>query len=119
MKRTIALFFALLGTGSAFAGAPEIVNANVTKQGMSWRVEVTLLHDDTGWDHYADGWEVVDAEGKVLGYRKLLHPHVDEQPFTRSLSNLILPDGTREVFIRAHCSIEGWTGEPVRIELSP
>lgn len=109
----------MISAAPAFAGAPEIVDAKVTKQGMNWRIEVTLLHDDTGWDHYADGWEVLDANDTVLGYRKLHHPHVEEQPFTRSLSNLMLPDGTREVFIRAHCSEKGWSGEKVRVELSP
>ncbi|QGX99922.1 hypothetical protein EI983_17270 [Roseovarius faecimaris] len=109
----------LLFATPALSGAPEIVSAKVEKSGMSWRVEVTLKHEDTGWDHYADGWDVLDATGKVLGHRELLHPHVDEQPFTRSLSNLMLPDGTREVFIRAHCSVKGWSDDVYRVELSP
>ena len=43
-------------------------------------------HPDTGWDDYADGWRVLDMDGNELGMRVLHHPHVDEQPFTRSLS---------------------------------
>lgn len=119
MIRTLVLLSLLTGATTAWAGAPEIVNAKVTKQGMNWRIEVTLRHDDTGWDHYADGWEVLDAQGNVLGYRELMHPHVDEQPFTRSLSNLMLPDGTRELFIRTHCSVKGWSSDTMRVELSP
>lgn len=103
----------------ALGGDPEIVNAKVEKSGMNWRVEVTIRHDDSGWDHYADGWDVLDANGKLLGHRELLHPHVDEQPFTRSLGNMMLPDGTREVFVRAHCSVTGWSNELSRVELSP
>lgn len=103
----------------ALGGAPEIVDATVEKSGMSWRAEVTLKHADTGWDHYADGWDVLDSNGNLLGHRELLHPHVDEQPFTRSLSNLMLPDGTREVFIRARCSVKGWASDLFRVELSP
>ena len=95
------------------------MDAKVQKYGMNWRVDVTLRHEDTGWDHYADGWDVLDADGNVIGHRKLLHPHVDEQPFTRSLNNLVLPDGTREVYIRARCSKEGWASETYRVELSP
>jgi hypothetical protein len=49
----------------------------------------------------------------------LHHPHVNEQPFTRSLSNLDLPDGTREIFVKAHCSVDGWSSEAVRVELEP
>jgi hypothetical protein len=119
MIRTFILLSLLTGATTAWAGAPEIVNAKVTKQGMNWRIEVTLRHDDTGWDHFADGWEVLDAQGNVLGYRELMHPHVDEQPFTRSLSNLMLPDGTRELFIRTHCSVKGWSKDTLRVELSP
>lgn len=111
-------------TAMAFAGplaadSPEIVDVDVKKSGMSWRFSVTLRHGDTGWDHYADGWEVVDDAGNVLGRRDLLHPHVNEQPFTRSLNAVMVPDGTREVFIRAKCSVDGWTGEPYRVLLDP
>lgn len=86
---------------------------------MTWRVDVTLEHADTGWDHYADGWEVLDSDGARLGFRELHHPHVNEQPFTRSLSSLMLPDGTREVFIRSRCSLAGWAGKTMRVELDP
>ncbi|MDX1784617.1 hypothetical protein [Roseovarius sp. ZX-A-9] len=107
-----ALLAAPLLTDPALADAPNITDVRVEKDGMAWRFHVTILHPDTGWDHYADGWEVLDADGNVLAYRKLHHPHVREQPFTRSMSNVMLPDGTREVYVRAHCSVEDWSGEP-------
>lgn len=110
---------ALLLASAAAADMPEIVEARAEKTGMSWRVDVTIRHPDTGWDHYADGWEVRDADGNRLGTRELHHPHVEEQPFTRALVNVDLPDGTREIFIRAHCSVDGWTGDAVRIEVQP
>lgn len=103
----------------ARADAPEVKDASVEKVGMVWNVHVTVLHGDTGWDHYADGWEVLDASGARLGYRELMHPHVNEQPFTRSLSGIVIPDGTREIFVRPHCSVDGWAGETFRIELTP
>jgi hypothetical protein len=92
------------------ADPPEIVNVQTSLAGMGWRFDVTLSHPDSGWDHFADGWEVVDADGKRLGYRELFHPHVEEQPFTRSLSNVMIPDGTTEVFIRARCNRDKWVG---------
>lgn len=119
MTRFPMLLIPALLSAPALAGSPEIVDVQVSKMGMNWRVDVTLEHPDSGWDHYADGWDVLDAEGNLLGHRKLLHPHVDEQPFTRSLNNLMFPDGTREVYVRARCSAEGWAGETVRVELSP
>jgi hypothetical protein len=121
MKNTLlAVMVVMLGISTpVFAGDPEIVGVAVEKTGMTWRMDVTIRHDDTGWDHYADGWEVLDAAGNRLGYRKLMHPHVAEQPFTRSLSSLVVPDGTREVFVRARCSKKGWSDERVRVELRP
>jgi len=119
MKQLISCLAACCLTSAAMAHEPAILDVQIEKSGMSWRVDVTIEHPDTGWDHYADGWEVLDAEGNRLGYRVLHHPHVDEQPFTRSLTNLDLPDGTREIFIKAHCSVDGWTAEAKRVELEP
>lgn len=119
MKQILSCIAACCLASAAAAHEPAIIDVQIEKSGMSWRVDVTLEHPDTGWDHYADGWEVLDAEGNRLGYRVLHHPHVDEQPFTRSLTNLDLPDGTREIFIKAHCSVDGWTAEAVRVELEP
>lgn len=119
MNEILSCFAACCLATVATAHEPAILDVKVEKSGMSWRVDVTIEHPDTGWDHYADGWEVLDAEGNRLGYRVLHHPHVNEQPFTRSLTNLDLPDGTREIFIKAHCSVDGWTSEAARVELEP
>lgn len=119
MIRFAIILFALLATSPARAGEPLVKDVSVEKTGMVWSVHVTLEHPDTGWDHYADGWEVLDAAGNRLGYRELMHPHVDEQPFTRSLNGVVLPDGTREIFIKPRCSAEGWAGEVVKVALSP
>ena len=81
------------------------------------RVSVTLSHPDTGWDHYADGWEVLDADGNSLGVRTLLHPHVTEQPFTRSLSGVVVPEGAEVVYIRARCNVDGWSGQLFEVRL--
>ena len=102
----------------AAAGPPEVVEATASKQGDTWRFDVTIAHADTGWDHYADGWFVLAPDGTELGYRELLHPHVNEQPFTRSLSGVVIPDGTREIFVKAHCSVDGWSSDLVRVDLS-
>ncbi|MFN3210388.1 MAG: hypothetical protein ACE369_15555 [Roseovarius sp.] len=119
MKRLAAYFLAALLATPALAGEPEILDVTVEKAGMVWNINVTIRHDDTGWDHYADGWEVLDASGTRLGYRELMHPHVNEQPFTRSLSGVVIPDGTREIFVRAHCSVDGWSSGKKRVKLRP
>ncbi len=108
-----------LSSAPVLAEEPEITNVSVNKLGMFWSVHVTIKHPDFGWDHYADGWEVLDSDGNVLGYRELMHPHVNEQPFTRALNNLVIPDGTREIFIRARCNEDGWVSETFRVALNP
>ena len=73
----------------SFSNEADVTNVKVTKDNKNWyRFSVTVLHDDKGWDHYADKWEVIDGEGNVLGVRVLHHPHVGEQPFTRQLSGV-------------------------------
>lgn len=114
---------ALIGAGALHPGptqAGEVTIEAVTatkRADGSYRFDVTLRHDDTGWDHYADGWEVLSPTGESLGYRKLHHPHVEEQPFTRSLSGVVIPEGVNHVFLRAHDSVHGWTAGTVRVDL--
>lgn len=84
----------------------------------SYRFDVTLQHADTGWDHYADRWEVLTPQGDVIATRTLYHPHVEEQPFTRSLSGVTLPPGVHQVVIRAHDSVHGYGGKERRVDLS-
>ena len=112
--RTLALF--LLAT-PALADAPMIEDATARQTGATWTFSVTLSHPDTGWDHYADGWRVEAPDGTELGTRELLHPHVNEQPFTRSLSGVAIPDGLSEVMIRARDNIDGWADATFPLEL--
>lgn len=104
-----AAFFAALTVSTAMASEIEIVDVRATKSGDSWHFDVTLLHNDTGWDHYADGWRVVGPDGDVYGTRILAHPHVNEQPFTRSLGGVAIPDGMSTVLIQVREKGHDWT----------
>ncbi len=116
MRRALlALALSLPAPALADPAVIEAVTARET--GAGWRFDVTLSHGDTGWDDYADGWRVVAADGTVLGTRKLLHPHEQEQPFTRSLSGVAIPDGVTEVFVEARTSVEGWNELRYPVEL--
>jgi hypothetical protein len=46
-----------------------------------------------------------------------LHPHENEQPFTRSLTGVAIPDGVTEVTIRAHDSVDGYGGKEFTVAL--
>ncbi len=117
---TSLIAFALLFLNSvSHANEVHIDAASFYQQHpKQWRITVTLSHDDTGWQHYADGWRVVDEQGQVLAHRTLLHPHVNEQPFTRGLSNVEIPTNSKIVFIEAHDTVHGWAKQRLLIDLN-
>ena len=109
----------LLGLySSAQAGDVNIRYVELQRTSGDWTANVTLEHGDTGWKHYADAWRVVDSKGNELGKRTLWHPHVDEQPFTRSLSGIKIPAKTKMVYIEAHDKVHGWSKDRVMVDLS-
>ncbi|WP_127113580.1 hypothetical protein [Shimia sediminis] len=114
MKAMIPLLFLAV---PVFADAPVVEDVRASHSGTSWRFDVTLTHPDTGWDHYADGWRVELPSGEVLGVRELLHPHVTEQPFTRSLSGVAIPDDTKTLHIRARDNVDGWAEDVFILQL--
>jgi len=96
----------------------EYVKATEGSNGL-WRFDVTVRHNDEGWDHYADAWQVVDPQSrKVLTVRVLAHPHETEQPFTRSQSGVKVPDGLTRVLIQAKCNTHGFGGKEILVDLS-
>lgn len=100
------------------AGEADVVAVQAVREGAGvWRFHVTVAHGDTGWDHYADGWQVLDPAGRVLGTRELLHPHENEQPFTRSLGGVPIPEDIRRVTLRARDSQHGTGGREITVEL--
>lgn len=101
----------------AYADPPVIEAVIATSSGADWRFDVTLSHPDTGWDHYADGWRVLAMDGTELGLRVLAHPHEQEQPFTRSLGSVAVPEAARQVQIQARCLTDGWSDALVTVDL--
>ncbi len=115
MKHVLVLAMMFVA-GFSLAETAEVVAIRAANHSGNWRFDVTVRHADAGWDHYADTWEVAEPDGKVLATRVLLHPHDTEQPFTRSLTGIEIPDGLTEVLVRAHDSVHGW-GDAVRYQL--
>jgi len=83
--------------------------------GGTFSFQVTVASTDTGWDKYADAWEVRSPDGTVLGERVLAHPHETEQPFTRSVSGVVIPPDVTEVTVAAHDLVLGFCGEEVTV----
>jgi len=106
-----------VGSSISFADDAAITDVKIEPAGDGvYQVSVTLLHADTGWDHYANRWDVLDEDGNILGTRVLAHPHVNEQPFTRSL-RVEIPDSVKVVTIVAADSVHGDNEETVAVEV--
>ena len=106
----------LILTTAVWAGEADVVEVDIKKTGGdTYFFKVTVKHADEGWDHYANKWAVVAPDDTVLGTRTLYHPHVDEQPFTRSLSDVKIPASITEVTVRAHDSVHKYGGETVKV----
>jgi hypothetical protein len=116
--KAVAALILAVASGAAACGEVDILGAEFRSDGGDrWSIAVTLRHADTGWDHYADAWRVVDGEGAVLGERVLLHPHVDEQPFERSLNGVRIPSGTRVVYVEARDTVHGLSPNRLEVDL--
>ena len=122
----LGLIFILSSNSFASGGDADVVKVSATDFGdKGWTFSVTVSHPDTGWEDYADGWDVVDDNGVVLKRiesdpftRLLLHPHVNEQPFTRSVSGIKVKDGTQFLTVRAHDLVHGFGGKEIVMDLN-
>ena len=97
-----------------FQKHPDVVAAKVRASGpgrFDFDVTVSSPYDTPG--RYADGFRVSTADGAVLGERKLLHDHADEQPFTRDLYGIVVPAGVKRVVVQARDSTFGYGGKTV------
>ncbi|MEH6674602.1 MULTISPECIES: hypothetical protein [unclassified Sulfitobacter] len=107
----------LIAAQVASADPTAINSVRVSKEGGLYKFDVTISHGDTGWDHFSDAWRILDTDGNQLAIRELIHPHVDEQPLTRSLSGIKLPAGTTEVGIQARETQSGWGKEIRKVQI--
>ncbi len=116
----LALLLSLYGLLSGIAGAAQahVLKAEIARQDDGrYHIDTTVRHTDTGWDHYANRWEVLGPQGQVIATRTLFHPHINEQPFTRGLSNIALPPTWTWLRIRAHDKVHGYGGREVTVSV--
>lgn len=106
-------------------GNADVTFVKATRTGVGkWTFEVSANHPDVGWRDFMDGWDVVLPSGKTILLaphdkftRVLAHPHVDQQPVTRSQANIPIPEGTKKVTVRAHDLVDGYGGRVVEVKL--
>jgi len=118
ITRTAVALLALASV-PALAGEADVIGAvaHRTAAGV-YDLDVTIRSRDTGWDRYADRIEVLAPDGKVLAIRVLEHPHQDEQPFTRDVPQVRVPNGINAISIRARFKPVGYDGDVFKLPLS-
>ena len=88
----------------------DVISVEATGEAGAYRFEVGVSSPDTGCDRYADWWEVLTEDGKLVYRRVLTHSHVTEQPFVRSGGPAgVQPD--QVVWVRAHMHPTGYGGQ--------
>jgi hypothetical protein len=108
----------VLVAATAVAGEADVIDAKVSRaRDGTYNFDVTIRSNDKGWDYYCDAFEVLAPDGKVLGTRILLHPHEDEQPFTRELYGVRIPPGIDRAIIRARHKPKGYDGKTLVVKL--
>lgn len=109
MKTKIILILLFIST--AYSNEVDVINATASCNTQNiCRFTATLKHNDEGWQHYANKFDII-VNKKVIATRVLYHPHVNEQPFTRAISGVKIPNGTSTVTIRAHDLVHKYGGK--------
>lgn len=117
MRFSLFTLFILLPI-TVFSGEADVINAKVEHTGGHfYRFTVTVKHDDEGWQHFAKAWEVLDKNNNILGVRVLMHPHVNEQPFTRS-ETISIPENVNQVTIRAYDLVHHYGGKEITLDIN-
>lgn len=96
---------------------PDVVEASVTADDTAYEFVVTMSSPYDSPERYADAWRVIGDDGVVYGVRELLHDHAGEQPFTRSLGGVQIPNTVTSVRIQGRDQVYGWGGEEVAVTL--
>jgi hypothetical protein len=103
------------GAGSSPAASgerfPDVTKVEVEVGDGSYTFNVTMTSPYDTAKRYADGIRVRSVDGTtVYGQTTLGHDHASEQPFTRSVSSVEIPDGVDEVVVEGHDQVSGWGG---------
>lgn len=96
---------------------PDILSAELERQGDAWSLAVTVSSPYDSEQRYADGWRVLAPDGAVLGTHELAHPHQNEQPFTRTMTALAIPPDVAQIIVEGRDLANGYGGTTVSVEV--
>ena len=96
---------------------PDVLSTELEPTDDTWRLHATLSSPYDTPERYADAFRALDEDRTVLGVRELAHDHANEQPFTRSLDGLEIPDDVERITVEGRDQRNGWSGTTVELEV--
>lgn len=96
---------------------PDVLAVEPTSTGDTWTIAATISSPYDTPQRYADAFRVLAEDGTVLGIRELAHDHAAEQPFTRSLTNVVIPAAVTTITVEGRDQANGWGGDTVTVDL--
>jgi hypothetical protein len=97
---------------------PDVVEVRVRAQGPHiYDFDVTISSRYDSPVRYADAFRVMSVKGIFYGERILVHDHASEQPFTRDLYNINIPQGIDTVIVQARDKKYGYGGRSMLVTL--
>jgi hypothetical protein len=119
----VGLWLMMLGgqAGLAEPSHPKIADVDIKRDSPDqpgiYHVKVTIEHEDTGWDDYVDAWEIIGADGTVLGVRPFFEPELERNKTVTALAGVVIPEDIKTATIRTHKHPQGYEGDPVEISI--
>lgn len=111
-------FFAATTHANSEQTHPDVVDVTVEISGPHrYDFNVTLSSPYDSPSRYADAFRVMGEDGTVFGVRQLLHDHAHEQPFTRGLYGINIPEDINRVIVEGRDQTHGWGGGRQMVEL--
>jgi hypothetical protein len=107
-----------LAAGSNEQKYPDVIAVEVRSSGVdTFDFDATVSSPYDTPQRYADAFRITGKDGSVFGERILFHDHANEQPFTRDLYRVKVPNGARVVVVQARDKRFGYGGKTVEIAL--
>jgi N-acetylmuramoyl-L-alanine amidase len=96
---------------------PDVVDVTPLADGEGYSFIVTMSSTYDSVERHADAWRVIGDDGVVYGMLEFAHENSTEQPVTRSLDEVVIPDTVNSVTVQGRDLVYGWGGKTVEVDL--
>lgn len=114
----------LLGVSGAQYNCCDVIALEAEPGADGWVISPYMLslYEITTTEHFCNRVEILsvlpNGTSVLLGKRDIENPHPREQPFTRSVGSVVLPEGTDTITAKARDSKYGFCGRSLNLTIS-